>query len=287
MARFLRQLRDHGFHPKVVVTDGSSLYPTVLAQVWPAAEHQLCVFHVLQDLNRTVLKAVCRLRQQLTRRGGPGRRRRGRWPKGQQERGRRRRELRQKATFVFRHRYLIVRRRESLSARERRDLITLLEYLPALGVLRRFVDHLHGMLEPTQTPTQAWERFGAWHAEAAFAAVPELAGVLAHLNAAKFTKMVAFLRSPVGTRVRTNNHVERLNRQWRHYEKVRYRWRQARAVVRFVVLVVERQWRSRQEERSGPELFDPGAGTERAAVAGVAPRSVPEGPPSLGETNVA
>jgi MULE transposase domain len=146
-ARFLRQLRDHGFVPRVVVTDGSTLDPTLWATLWPTAEHQLCIFHALQDLNRTVLDAVGRLRKQLTRRAGPGRGRRGRWPKGQQERGRRRRELRRQATFVFRHRYLIVRRRESLSARERRDLITLLESLPALGVLRRFVDRVQRLWE--------------------------------------------------------------------------------------------------------------------------------------------
>lgn len=29
--RFLRQLRDHGFHPRVVVTDGSNLVPALLA----------------------------------------------------------------------------------------------------------------------------------------------------------------------------------------------------------------------------------------------------------------
>jgi Transposase, Mutator family len=124
------------------------------------------------------------------------------------------------------------------------------------------------------------------HAEALFQAVPELAGALAHLTAAKFAKMVAFLRSPVGTRVRTNNHVERMNRRWRHYEKVRYRWPQARAVVRFVVLVVARLWRSRREP-GNPQLFDPGAGAEREAAGVDVPGSVPEGPPSLRETNAA
>ena len=98
--------------------------------------------------------------------------------------------------------------------------------------------------------------------------------------------MVAFLRSPVGTRVRTNNHVERMNRQWRHCEKVRYRWRPARAVGRFVVLVIDRQWRSRREAL-GPQWYDPGAGAPREAAGEVAPGSVPEGPPSLGETNAA
>jgi transposase-like protein len=39
-----------GLNPRVVVTDGSNLYPGVLAELWSDAEHQLCVFHVIKDL---------------------------------------------------------------------------------------------------------------------------------------------------------------------------------------------------------------------------------------------
>src|SRR5437764_1454312 len=52
MERFLRNLQAHGLAPRAVITDGSNLYPALLAQVWPAAEHQLCVFHVLKDINQ-------------------------------------------------------------------------------------------------------------------------------------------------------------------------------------------------------------------------------------------
>src|SRR5262249_51782139 len=44
MRRFLLTLAYWGFDPKVVVTDGSSLYPEALREVWPKAKHQLCVF---------------------------------------------------------------------------------------------------------------------------------------------------------------------------------------------------------------------------------------------------
>src|SRR5436309_5704382 len=87
---FLRTLQYWGFEPKVVVTDGSSLYPAVLAEVWPAARHQLCVFHVLQDVTNTVLYWVRRLRGKQSRRGHGGRkRRRGRPSKKQQARRKR------------------------------------------------------------------------------------------------------------------------------------------------------------------------------------------------------
>jgi hypothetical protein len=63
------------------------------------------------------------------------------------------------------------------------------------------------------------------------------------LEPTRFAKMIAFLKSPVAERLRTNNHVERANRKLRYYEKVRYKWRQRRAIVRFVLLAIDRWWR--------------------------------------------
>ncbi|WP_422928711.1 transposase [Singulisphaera sp. PoT] len=63
MRRFLKDLKWWGLLPQVVVTDGSNLYPTLLAELWPAARHQLCVFHVLKDLHQRVLDAVRRMRR--------------------------------------------------------------------------------------------------------------------------------------------------------------------------------------------------------------------------------
>ena len=48
MRRFLGNLKTWGMTPRVVVTDGSNLYPAVLAELWPDADHQLCVFHVIK-----------------------------------------------------------------------------------------------------------------------------------------------------------------------------------------------------------------------------------------------
>src|ERR687890_2652067 len=68
MRRFLKNLKDWGLQPEVVVTDGSNLYPATLAELWPEARHQLCVFHVLKDLHKHVLDAVRRLSRGLSRR---------------------------------------------------------------------------------------------------------------------------------------------------------------------------------------------------------------------------
>jgi hypothetical protein len=70
-----------------------------------------------------------------------------------------------------------------------------------------------------------------------------LATALEMLAAEKFVKMIAFLKSQVCQRVRTNNHVERVNRKLRYEEKSRYKWRTRHTTVRFLVLLMDRYWR--------------------------------------------
>ena len=283
MRRFLNNLKSWGFLPQVVITDGSNLYPTVLAEIWPNAHHQLCVFHVMQDLNEHVLDALKRLRRQLARRGQGGRKRK----RGRQKKGAKRRKgltLKDKAHFVFKHRYLIVRRREDLSEQESNDLRTMLEYLPELAVLRRFVDRLHGLFELKQSQHQARARRAALVREKAFHEVPELVKALKMLSKEKFNKMVAFVHSPVNRRMRTNNHVERMNRQLRYLEKVRYKWRRRRTIVRFLVLALDR-WRCQRgskQERSTGQPNKPGMPTCTAAA-----RLPAEREPSSGQLNKA
>jgi transposase-like protein len=258
MRRFLKNLKTWGLSPRVVVTDGSALYPELLVELWPGAAHQLCVFHVLQDINALILDAVRRLRTAMARRGHAGRRR---------KRGRKTRRakaaatargptLKQKAKFVFRHRFLIVKRREKLSDDERRDLATMVGYLPELAVLRRFADRISWLFDTPKNSHQAGCRRAVVLRDPAFSQVPELVKAMEQLAPEKFTKLMAYLRSPVGQRVRTNNHVERTNRLLRFFEKVRYKWRRRRTLVRFLVLILDVRWREVPPKaidgRSGP-----------------------------------
>src|SRR3954466_8200867 len=125
MRRFLLNLKNWGLDPEVVVTDGSSLYPAVLAELWPDADHQLCVFHVIKDINKLILGAVRRLRTAMNRRGkAGGKKKRGRrGAKAKAAAARRGLTVKERAHFVFRHRHLIVKRRENLTPLERGDLI--------------------------------------------------------------------------------------------------------------------------------------------------------------------
>jgi hypothetical protein len=238
LRRFLQDLKNRGLVPRAVVTDGSNLYPALLAELWPGAEHQSCVFHILKEINQLILDAVRRLRQGMARRGRAGRKRRpGReGAKRRAAAARRGMALKEKSAFVFRHRHLIVKRREKFTDQERADLGQMLSYLPESVTLRRFADRVYWLFDTAKDYHQASCRRAAIVRDAASRAVPELVKALEQLSEAKFPKILADLRAPVGRRVRTNNHVERANRMVRFLEKVRYKWRRRKTLVRFVVL---------------------------------------------------
>jgi hypothetical protein len=245
--RFLKDLKARGLNPAVVVTDGSNLYPAVLGEPGPEADHQLCVFHAIKDINQLTLEAVRRLRTAMTRRGRAGRKRkRGRKTKtAKAAAARRGPSVKEKAHFVFRHRHLIVKRRENLTESDRTDLARMLGYLPELAVLRRFADRIYWLFETPKDFHQASCRRAAIVRDPASQAVPELVKALEQLDEERFSKLMAYLNGPVNRRVRTNNHVERTDRLYRFLEQVRYKWRRRRTLVRFVVLTLDRIWGAR------------------------------------------
>jgi hypothetical protein len=246
MRRFLGNLRTWGLGPKVVVTDGSNLYPAVLAEWWPDAAHQLCVFHVIKDINKLILDAVRRMRTAMGRRGKAGRKKkRGRkGAKSKAAAARRGMTVKEKANFVFKRRHLIVKRRENLTESERDDLIRMREYLPELATLRRFADRIYWLFDTPKDAQQAGCRRAVIVRDQAFQAVPELAKAMEQLDEEKFPKLMAYLKNPISRRVRTNNHVERTNRMFRLLEKVRYKWRRRKTLVRFVIVTLDAIWRN-------------------------------------------
>jgi transposase-like protein len=259
MGRFLRNLARWGLRPAVVVSDGSSLYPELLAAIWPDAKHQLCVFHLLQDVLDKVLEAVRRLRRAQARRGHAGRqRRRGRRSKRQQARRRQRGPTaREKAAFVWKHRFLVVKRAAKLTEAERGDLAQLFAYLPELRPLWSFSQDLYRLLDDSKTLRVARWRWTWLRYDPKYQEVRELVEALELLAEPKLTKAMAFLGQPAGSQVRTNNHVERMNRRLRFAEKVRYRWRKRKWVVRWVVLLLDVCWRQAVGEVSASREAQP------------------------------
>jgi Transposase len=244
MGRFLRNLARWGLQPEVVVSDGSNLYPELLAEIWPDAKHQLCIFHLLRDVLNKVLAAVRRLREAKARRGHAGlQRRRGRPSKRQQARRRQRAPTaKEKAAFVWKHRFLIVKKTAKLTKADRENLEQLFACLPELRPLRSFSQDVYRLLDDSQTLRVARWRHTWLRYDPKYQGVRELVEALDLLAEPKLAKAMAFIGQPSGSQVRTNNHVERMNRRLRFAEKVRYRWRKRKWVVRWVVLLLDLCW---------------------------------------------
>jgi hypothetical protein len=67
VATFLGRLRTAGIQPDEVITDGSQLYPTAIAAIWPTAAHQLCLFHETRRVTAAVDEVVKAVRATIPR----------------------------------------------------------------------------------------------------------------------------------------------------------------------------------------------------------------------------
>jgi len=242
LAVVLTQLTEAGIEPKVVVTDGSPLYKQALAEQWQDVEHQLCIFHVLMEANKTILQAVRFVKNRLRRAGQAGRkRRRGRPSKQAQARrqAQTQRTRKEQATFIWEHQHLIVKREDRLTEQDKEDLQRLYEIAPELKSYRQFSLELHGLFRKDQSKHRAWCRRAAMMRNQKYQNDRFLRKILQRLVEDKFTRMITFLGWENVDR--TNNHVERCNRSFRMSHKTRYKRRRKHTIAR--ALWVELDWR--------------------------------------------
>jgi hypothetical protein len=121
-------------------------------------------------------------------------------------------------------------------------LVQMFDHLPELRTLWYFACEVRRLFDKEARVQALWQRRAALLRKETYKQVAELVEAMKMLEAEKFTKAVAFVYSPAAEKVRTNNHVERANRQLRFREKVRYKWRRRKWVVRFVLLALDRWW---------------------------------------------
>lgn len=236
MQRFMKNLKTRGFTPRTVVSDRSPLYPAALQEVWPEANHQLCVFHVIAEVNKLVLAAARKVRRELNPkqikkgRGRPGRR--------QQAKVCKLKEQRAQAEKLFRSRHCLVRKRSKMTSGQTKRLEELTSLSPVLVTLREFIDDVHELFSLRRTPARAWRIWRRMRRSAKYRNIPSLAKALEILSKANMEKLLVYLNEPLSdrTKTRTNNHVERSNRKLRYLEKVRYKWRRSKTIVRHVLL---------------------------------------------------
>lgn len=217
--RFKHHLDARGLAVMGITTDGSPLYPEPILQVFgPDVEHQVCEFHVLQEITKAVLKAVTRSRKQLKARKikcGRGR------PSGKKARAvaRKNKRLGQQIKNLFDHRHLFVKR--TLTDKEKRILWRITRGFPSLRALRSIMDQLYRLFDRRCRTETALEKLGRLRARVRrFRSLGETLGKLFSPN---LDKALTFLDDRLLPA--TSNAVERGNRRHRKMQKSIYRVR--------------------------------------------------------------
>lgn len=237
MNAFLQSLKDRGLEVAVAITDGSPLYKDALQSYWRGVEHQLCIFHVIKEVNKLILDGVRAIKNGLRRQGNKGRKkRRGRPSKKAQQQRERRRGMSKKeqATFIWEHQYLIVRKEEELSEQDQADLALMFSIAPELELFRRFNQQFYRLFETDITKQCARYRRTRMVNHAAYQANTFLARALKKISKEKFDKMIVYLGWENVDR--TNNHVERHNRVFRMLQKTRYKRRKVHTIEKAIEL---------------------------------------------------
>ena len=237
MDTFLQALKDRGLHVQVAITDGSPLYKDSLQRYWADIEHQLCIFHVIKEVNKLILDGVRAIKNRLKLQGNKGRKkRRGRPSKKAQKQRQYRQGMRKKeqATFIWDHQYLIVRKQDDLSEQAKEDLTLMFQIAPELKLFRPCNQQFYRLLERGISKPCARSRRRRLVNHASYQANAFLAKALKKLSTDKCDNMIVFLGWENGER--TNTHVERNNRVFRMMQKTRYKRRKVHTLEKALEL---------------------------------------------------
>ena len=141
-----------------ITTDGSSLYPTPLAEVFRGVPHQLCQFHIVKDIVKAVVGVVSSERKRLAATQPTLRRGRPSTPVAKQA-ARTKKRLEAQRAALFTNRYLFVQRH--VSKTERKILWRITRGLPHVYVLRVLMEQVYALFDRrcrTQTALDKWDK---------------------------------------------------------------------------------------------------------------------------------
>ena len=248
LKEFKSQLDKRGLKVRGITTDGSSLYPVVLKELWPDARHQICKFHVIKEITKAVLHALAVLRKELTalipKLG------RGRPSKEQQPLARKVKQKKQRVAELFEHRYLFVR--HQLSQAQRQQLRKLTRGLPLLRRLREIMDEVYRLFDrrcKTQTAVKKLAKL-----RRRVRRFKELGQALNQLNSPNLEKALEFLDDKLlGS---TSNAVERSNRRFRKAQNSIYSVRTKEHLEERLALDMHREQRTPKRQQTMKTLHD-------------------------------
>ena len=242
LTEFKGQLDRRGLKVRGLTTDGSSLYPKVLKELWPGVPHQSCVFHILSEITKAVLRALAKFRKEM--RAAFPKFRRGRPTKEQQQRVRRWQRRKRRVAELFEHRHLFVKRQ--LSRSEQAVLKRLLRGQPQLRALRHIMDEVYRLFDRRCRTATALRRLEKLRRRVR--RFKRLARALGKLNSPNLEKALLFLDDRLlGS---TSNAVERSNRRYRKAQKSIYGVRTQRHREQRLALDLNRELRAGQRART-------------------------------------
>ena len=235
-AQFKAHLDARGLKVRGITTDGSSLYPDVIAQLFPGAAHQVCQFHVLKEITQAVLHAVAKVRKELKAKQPPLPR--GRPSKANQAQTRNAKRIQQRIADLFDHRYLFVQ--HHLRETERKTLQRITRGLPHLRTLRQIMDEVYRLFDRRCRNETALEKLA--RLRRGVRRFKRVGRTLNKLFTPNLQKALTFLDDKLLPA--TSNAVERSNRRFRKAQRSVYSVRTAQHVRQRIALDMERDQRA-------------------------------------------
>ena len=201
-----------------ITTDGSSLYPQPIAEVFPGVRHQVCKFHVLAEITKAVLHAVAKVRKELARQKEPLGRGRPR-SKEAKRAARRNARLQKRIGDLYEHRHLFVA--HHLTPAQRKTLQRITRGLPQLRTLREIMDEVYRLFDRRCRTDTALAKLAKLRMRVR--RFRQVGKTLSKLFSPNLEKALTFLNDELLPA--TSNAVERGNRRHRKMQKTIYRVR--------------------------------------------------------------
>jgi Transposase len=243
---FAARLTSRGCHVRGITTDGSALYPQALAKVFPGVPHQVCEFHVLKEITRTILHALAQVRKQW--RAKIPKQPRGRPSSSHAKAARRVKRMQQRFTDLFTNRHLFVR--HHLSSSEKETLRRVTRGRPQLRTLREIMDEVYRLFDRRCRTETALDRLD--HLRGRVRRFKQLGKALASLFTPNLEKALTFLDDKLLPA--TSNAVERSNRRYRKAQRSIYSVRTAPHIRQRIALDMQRSERTRARDQTTKTL---------------------------------
>lgn len=214
-ARFRDALAARKLTLRGITTDGSPLYPGPIGEIFPDARHQICEFHVVAELTKSVLRAVAKVRKALAARQPKLPRGRPSSPAAKRA-ARAKQRLADRVRNLFDHRHLFVQR--ELTAAEGKTLQRITRGQPLLRSLRQIMAEVYRLFDRRCRTDTALAKLAKLRQRVR--RCRRVVSVLGKLFSPNLDKALTFLDDKLLPA--TSNAVERGNRRHRKMQKSIY-----------------------------------------------------------------